>query len=158
MGTGTGKRAVSAGVGSQCHLAQRLHSPSSCRMLWWRYQNLRGAAEGRGPGSGPGSPLSALSQLWQASGRSGAPTGSGPEKKSVDRVRRGHRGGKVKVRDKVGGWVKEKSEASWNFSNMLLQLSRGVAVRNIDFVSKLAVHEIISKESRGREKRSNFKT
>lgn len=89
-----GKRVVLTGDGSQCHSAQRPHSPFSCRnSVWRKYQNLRGAAGARRPVSGPGSPLSALGQLLQAPGYSAAPPGSGPKKKSVNRVRRGHRGG-----------------------------------------------------------------
>lgn len=87
-GTKSGRRAVFAEAGSQCPLAQRPHSLSSCRSLvWWRLA----AGAGR-PVSGPGSQLSALSQLLQASGHSGAPSGSDPKKKSVNRVRQDHRG------------------------------------------------------------------
>ncbi len=93
LGTAMGKSA-SAEAGSQCHLVQRLHSPSSCSdLVWWRQQNPRGAAGAGRPASGPGSLLSASSQLLQASGHSAAPPGSGPKKKSVNRVRRGHGGG-----------------------------------------------------------------
>lgn len=87
-GTEMGKRAVYAEGGSQRRLVQRPHSPFSCRSLvCWRQQSLRGEAGAGRPVSGPGSPLSALSQPLQASGHSGGPIGSGPKKKSVNRVR-----------------------------------------------------------------------
>lgn len=92
--TETGKGGVFAEAGSQCHLLQRPHNPSSCRnLVWWTQQNLRGVAGAGQPVSGPGSLLSASSQLLQASGHSEAPPGSGPKKKSVNRVRQDHRGG-----------------------------------------------------------------
>lgn len=86
-----GKGGVWMEVGSQCRLVQRLHSPFSCKnLVWQRDQNLGGVAEAGWTVSGPESRPSALNQLLQASGYSAAPPGSGPKKKSVNRVRQGH--------------------------------------------------------------------
>lgn len=85
-------------AGFQCLLVWRLHSPSSYRNLVWLGQHsLKGATGDGQPSSQPG-PL-----LLPTPGYSGAPSGSGPEKKSVNRVRQDSR----RWSERWGRWISD---------------------------------------------------